>query len=173
MEELSQFVCVCDASTQDKKTHAVDTLQQALESRSGGVFPPWKRWLQIPPTMSSSHRVQPNNSSIPQSVFFPQPFRGGQLYLEPPNNDCNSFFYDCLTTDGPAGIRVCLKWKFLKWKLILKEKWMFLAAFLYYKREERFLCKQWFGDLQESENWQFYRHLTTISTAFKLLCFQE
>lgn len=67
----------------------------AQESHSVGVFPPWKGGLRIPPTMSSSHSVQPMNSSIPQSLVFPQLFQGGQLYLEPPNND----FYHCSTID--------------------------------------------------------------------------
>lgn len=69
----------------------------------------------IPPTMSSSHSVQPKNSSIPlfesRSLSFPQPFRGGRLFLEPPMIIITAFSIALLTRiDGTAGIRVCLKW---------------------------------------------------------------
>lgn len=78
MEEL-ESICLC-----------------VMPAARSGVPPPWKKELQIPPTMSSSHSVQPKNSSIPRSpIVFPQPLWGGQLYLESPNNDDynRAFFY--------------------------------------------------------------------------------
>lgn len=78
-----------------QQTPAVDSRQQPPDSDSGRVVSPGTAGLQITPTMCSSHSAQPKNSSIPQSLVFPQLFCGGQLYLESANND----FSDCRTTE--------------------------------------------------------------------------
>lgn len=94
MEECGQFVYVWCRQLREKNPRTVDTVHQVHELSL--VFPVQKRPLQtqIPPTITSSHSVQPKNSSIPQSqscsFFFPQPFRGGLHDFFP-----NSFFHCC------------------------------------------------------------------------------
>lgn len=140
MEEL-ESICLC-----------------VMPAARSGVPPPWKK-LQIPPTMSSSHSVQPKNSSIPRSpIVFPQPLWGGQLYLESPNNDdYNRAFLLLLNIDGTAGIRVCLKVKYVMLKL-----WqVFIQSFSTWQRRE--------GSPPASSDLMICRKMT--AAAVKLLYF--
>lgn len=101
-------------------------------------FPLWK--LQSPlPTVSS-----------PRIPVFPSPcsshslFRGGQLYLEPPNNDSNSLLVlmhlrgePLTSTEAAAGTRACHRWD--------------SSSEISVQREERVPSKQCFGEATEGE----------------------
>lgn len=93
MEECGQFVYVWCRQLREKNPRTVDS---APSSRAFFSFPCTEKTSPDSDSshITSSHSVQPKNSSIPQSqscsFFFPQPFRGGLHDFFP-----NSFFHCC------------------------------------------------------------------------------
>lgn len=96
-----------------QKRHTVVTHSRAssCSSSAASVEKRPRVQIRIPSSITCSQHDQPKNSSIPQpkanSLFFPQPFRGGWL------NYSYRLFFHCRSVtermDGAAGIGVCLQ----------------------------------------------------------------